>query len=81
MSPDRHAEPAALEEVGVQLEALEAHAADYIRAVLRADCQPGRVYAPRRPASMHPLIAQALRDIARDSLAAVHRYGPTTTNH
>jgi hypothetical protein len=67
-----------LEEIGVQIDVLDAlggqYARDYLAHALGLEANP-----PRKPRAMHPLIAKALRDLAADEAMAVRLYGPRSS--
>lgn len=65
-----------LEEIGVQIDVLDAlggkYARDYLAHALGLEPRP-----PAKPRDMHPLIAKALRDMASDEATAISLYGST----
>jgi hypothetical protein len=63
-----------LEELGVQIDLLDQQGGQYARQYLAHELG-GQRRPPMKPRGMHHLIAQALRDIARDEATAVRLYG------
>jgi hypothetical protein len=67
-----------LEELGVQIDLLDQQGGQYARQYLAHELG-GQRRPPMKPRGMHHLIAQALRDIARDEATAVRLYGRRVT--